>query len=92
MSRSTSQIEADIARTRAELQSTVDQLSERLDPRTQARRATAEAKAALAALRRRVTGDQGLPDDPKPTTTGWVLLGAGALAAAALVAAVIRRL
>ena len=88
----THDIEADIARTRAELQATVDELTERLDPKANAERVVDEAKAAAADLRRRVTGDARRPDEPEATTTGWVALGAAAAAAAALVATVVRKL
>jgi hypothetical protein len=86
------QIQDDIVRTRAELQQTVDELSERLDPRTQANEAMAEAKVAVADLRRRVTGELRGADEPEPTTKGWVVLGAAAAAAAVVVAGVIRKL
>ncbi|MCL3863122.1 DUF3618 domain-containing protein [Actinotalea sp. K2] len=86
------EIEAEIARTRAELQATVDQLSERLDPRVQAEEARDEAKAALGDLRRRVTGDPLLPGEQPATTKGWVVLGAGAAIAALVTAAVVRKL
>ena len=88
----THDIEADIARTRAELQATVDALTDRLDPKANAERVVDEAKAAVADLRRRVTGDARGADEPEATTTGWVVLGAGAAAAAAIVATVIRKL
>lgn len=86
------QIEAEIALTRAELQHTVDALSQRLDPRTQARHAVDEAKIAVADLRRRVTGEVPGPGQAEPTRTGWIVLGAGAALAAAVVATVIRKL
>lgn len=86
------QIEAEIARTRAALQATVDELTDRLHPRNQAEHALEEAKIALADLKRRVTGEVRLPDEPEPTRTGWVVLGAGAAAAAAVVATIVRKL
>jgi hypothetical protein len=86
------EIEAEIARTRAELQLTVDQLSQRLDPRTQARHAVDEAKIAIADLKRRVTGEVPGPDQAQATRTGWIVLGAGAALAAAVVTTVIRKL
>ena len=88
----TSEIEAEIAKTRAELQATVDELSDRLDPRANAARAVDETKAAVADLRRKVTGEERVAGEPEATTTGWVILGAGAAVAAALVAAVARKL
>jgi len=84
-------IEAEIAKTRAELQATVDELSDRLDPRANAARAVDETKAAVADLRRRVTGEERTKGEPEATTTGWVILGAGAAAALALVTAVVRK-
>ncbi|WP_149204589.1 DUF3618 domain-containing protein [Actinotalea subterranea] len=86
------EIEAEIARTRAELKETVDELSERLDPRTQATHALDEAKIALAKVKQTVTGEVRSPDELEPTRTGWVVLGAGAALAAALVAGVVRKL
>lgn len=88
----TSEIEAEIAKTRAELQATVDELSDRLDPRANAARAVDETKAAVADLRRKVTGEERAVGEPEATTTGWVILGAGAAVAATLVAAVARKL
>ncbi|NTW42260.1 MAG: DUF3618 domain-containing protein [Cellulomonadaceae bacterium] len=88
----TSEIEAEILRTRLELQATVDELSDRLDPKANATRALDEAKAALNDLKRRVTGELREPGEPEPTTTGWVVLGAGAAAAAAIVAGIVRKL
>ena len=49
---SQAQIEAEIARTRAELRATVDELSERLNPRTQAEHVMDEAMSRLAGSRR----------------------------------------
>ncbi|HWS58188.1 MAG TPA: DUF3618 domain-containing protein [Actinotalea sp.] len=88
----TSEIEAEIARTRAELQATIDELTDRLDPKANASRVVDEAKAAAADLRRRVTGEERVAGEPEATRTGWLLLGFGAAAAALVVAAVARRL
>lgn len=84
-------IQAEIERTRAELKATVDELSDRLDPKANVLRALDEAKVAIADVRRRVVGEERAEDEPEPTTTGWVVLGAGAAAAAALVATVVRK-
>ncbi len=84
-------IEAEIARSRAELQATIDELTDRLDPKANAGRAVDEAKAALAEVRRRVARETRGPDEPEATTTGWVILGAGAAAAIALVTKVVRK-
>jgi hypothetical protein len=89
---SRAQIEAEIARTRAELRATVDELSERLNPRTQAERAMDEAKIAFAEVKRTVTGQVRAPGEPEPSRTGWIVLGAGAAAAAAIAVTVLRKL
>jgi hypothetical protein len=86
------QIEADIARTRAELQATVNQLSDRLNPRTQAQQVLEEAKIAITEVKRKVTGEIRGADEPEPTRTGWIVLSVGAAAAAALVATIVRKL
>ena len=86
------EIQDDIARTRAELQQTVDELSERLDPRTQANEALAEAKLAVSDLKRRVTGEVRGAGEPEPTTKGWVVLGAAAAVATVIAAGVVRKL
>ncbi|WP_024285998.1 DUF3618 domain-containing protein [Cellulomonas sp. KRMCY2] len=85
------EIEAEIARTRTELRSTVEELSERLNPRTQAAHAADEAKIALVDLKRRVTGEVRPLGEPEPSRTGWVVIGAAAAAAAALVGAILRK-
>ena len=89
---SQAQIEAEIARTRAELQATVDELSNRLNPRTQAEHVMDEAKIAIAEVKRTVTGQVRAPGEPEPSRTGWIALGAAAAAAAAIVATVLRKL
>ncbi len=89
---SPSQIEAEIARTRAELRATVDELSERLNPRTQAQHAMDEAKVAFAELKRKATGEVRPAGEPEPTRTGWVVLGAAAAVGLAVVAGIARRL
>lgn len=85
------EIEAQIARTRAELKLTVDELSDRLDPRTQAHRLTDETKVAVADIKRRVTGEVRTPADPEPTKTGWIVLGVGAALVVGLVSKIVRR-
>lgn len=86
------QVEADIARKRAELAEVVDELSDRLNPRNQANHLMDEAKLAVADLKRRVTGEIRPADEPEPTKTGWMALGAGAAVALALVTGIIRKL
>lgn len=91
MSDSPADIEADIARTRAELRATVEELSDRLDPRNLAQEAVDETKIALADVKRRLTGEQREPDDPEPSTLGWAVLGTGAALTALVVTKILRR-
>ena len=88
----TQDIEADIARTREELRSTVDELSERLNPRNQAQEVVEEVKVAVADLKRRVTGDVRPAGEPEPTKKGWVALGAAAALALTVVTKIVRKL
>jgi hypothetical protein len=88
--RTLEQIQADIVRTRAELQATVDELADRVDPKGRLFGALEDAKVAADDVRRRVAGEERDPDAPEPTTTGWVVLGAGTAAAAAALAAVVK--
>ncbi|MBC7292182.1 MAG: DUF3618 domain-containing protein [Actinotalea sp.] len=92
MTTSREQIEAEITRTREELRTTVDELSDRLSPKNLAQEAADEVKIAVADLKRRATGEVRAPDEPEPTRTGWVLLGTGALVALTVVRKVVRRL
>ncbi|MDO8105878.1 DUF3618 domain-containing protein [Isoptericola sp. b441] len=85
-------IQADITRTRSELQATVDELADRLDPKANVLRALEEAKVALADVQRRVQRTDRGPEDREPTTTGWVVLGVGAAATAAIVTTVVRKI
>lgn len=85
-------IEADIARTREELQTTVDELSDRLSPKSLAQDAADEVKIAVADLKRRATGEVRAADEPEPTKAGWVLLGTGAVVALAVVRKIVRKL
>ena len=71
---------------------TLDELSERLNPRTQAQNAVDEAKIALDELKRKVTGQVRPADEPEPTRLGWIVLGSAAALSAAVVGAVIRKL
>lgn len=71
-------IEAEIARTRAALQATVDELSDRLDPRAQLNETVAETKVAVADLKRRISGEEREPGAPEPTARGWAVLGTAA--------------
>jgi uncharacterized protein (TIGR03382 family) len=76
---SVEQIEADIARTRAELAHTVDELSARFDVK-------ARVRGRVQELRDRATDDQG-----HPTPTTMAVGGAAAAAVAAIVVAAIWR-
>lgn len=87
----TEDIEAEIARTREELRSTVDELSDRLNPRNQAQEVVEEVKVAVADLRRRVTGDVRPDGEPEPTTKAWVVLGVAATLALTVVTKIIRK-
>lgn len=91
MSESPSTIEAEIARTRAELRATVDELSDRLNPRNLAEETLDEVKIAVADVKRRITGEPRDPLDAEPSTTGWAVLGAGALLAVVVVSKIVRR-
>lgn len=86
------QIEADIARTRQELRVAVDELSERLNPRSMAQDAVEEAKLAAQDIKRRVTGDVRPADEPEPSRTGWIVLGTGAAVALMVVSKVLKKL
>jgi|1186.fasta_scaffold00412_7 hypothetical protein len=77
------ELEADIARTRAELAATVDQLTAKLDVKTRVRHRVTEAKDAatvqVQSARRRLVGSDG---KPRPSVLG---VGGGVLAAVAAV-------
>lgn len=81
-----SEIEADIARTREQLASTVDELAGRLDVKSRVRGQVAQTKqdatAHVRALADRATDDDGRPMPP-------VMVGAVAVAAVAVVALVV---
>ncbi len=84
-------IEAEILRTRAALQATVDELSDRLDPRAQLNETVAETKVAFADLRRRIAREERVPGAPEPTTRGWAVLGTAAGIAALMALRALRR-
>lgn len=86
-----SQIEAEIARTRAQLKDTVDELSLRLNPKTQAAEVAEEARRAVEDLKRRVTGDVRPVGEPEPSRKGWIALGAGAAITLAVVTKIVRK-
>ena len=86
------QVEAEIARTRQELRATVDELSDRLSPRTLAQDAMGQAKVAVDDLKRRVTGEVRGPGDPEPTKAGWAVVGTGAAVALLVVSKIVRKL
>lgn len=85
------QIETEIARTRAALQATVDELSDRLDPRAQLNETVAETKAAAADLKRRISGEDRAPGTPEPTARGWAVLGTAAGVAVLIALRALRR-
>lgn len=85
------QIEAQIARTRQELRLTVDELSERLDPRVQATQVVDEVKLAVADLKRRVTGEERPYGEPEPGRSGWIALGSAAAVVLAIGIKLVRR-
>jgi hypothetical protein len=86
-----SQLEDEIARTRAELAGTLDELTSRLDPRVQASNVAQQAKQAATDTGTFLSGG-GLPEeDPDRSRNVKVLLGAAVAGAALVVAAVLRR-
>lgn len=86
------QIEAEIARTRAQLKDAVDELSDRLSPKNQADEIKADVKVALVDLKRRVTGEVRPADEPEPTRRAWIVLAAGVAVAATVVTKIVRKL
>lgn len=86
------QIEAEIARTRAQLKDTVDELSDRLSPASLAAEIGDDVKLVVADLRRRVTGDVRPADEPEPPRRGWIVLGAGAALVVGVVGKIVRKL
>ena len=88
---SQSQLEDEIARTRAELAGTIDELTTRLDPRVQAKQAAHQAKQAATDTGAFLTGG-GLPEeDPDRSRNVKLLLGAVVAGVALVAAAVLRR-
>ena len=88
---SQSQLEDEIARTRAELAGTIDELTTRLDPRVQAKAAAQQAKQAASDTGAFLTGG-GLPEeDPDRSRNVKLLLGAVVAGVALITAAVLRR-
>lgn len=83
-------LEADIARTRAELGRTVDALTTRLSPSYQASQLAHSTKLAAGDARALLTGD-GLPDgEPNRARNAKVLLGAVAAGIALVAITVVR--
>ncbi|UKJ63652.1 DUF3618 domain-containing protein [Cellulosimicrobium cellulans] len=88
---SQSQLEDEIARTRAELAGTIDELTTRLDPRIQAKAAAQQAKQAASDTSAFLTGG-GLPEeDPDRSRNVKLLLGAVVAGVALVTAAILRR-
>lgn len=88
--RTAAEIEADLARTRSELTATVNELSDRLNPRTQLNAAKESARAAAAdfSTRAREMGDRAAGGDP---TALAIVAGVIATAAGVVIGAVLRR-
>lgn len=88
---SQAQLEDEIARTRAELAGTVDELATRLDPRVQASHVARQAKQAASDTGALFTGG-GMPEsDPERSRNVKVLLGAAAAAVALVVTGIVRK-
>jgi len=88
---SQSQLEDEIARTRAELAGTIDELTTRLDPRVQAKQAANQAKQAASDAGAFLTGG-GLPEeDPDRSRNVKLFLGVAVAGVALIAAAVLRR-
>ena len=88
---SQSQLEDEIARTRAELAGTIDELTTRLDPRVQATHVAQQAKQAASDTGTFLSGG-GLPEeDPGRARNVKVLLGAAVATVALVAAAVLRK-
>ncbi|WP_069385448.1 DUF3618 domain-containing protein [Cellulosimicrobium cellulans] len=86
-----SQLEDEIARTRAELAGTVDELATRLDPRVQASHVAKQAKQAASDTGAFLTGG-GLPEaDPERSRNVKVLLGVAVAAVALVVTGIVRK-
>jgi predicted ArsR family transcriptional regulator len=79
-------IEAQIARNRAELASTIDELTDRLDPKAKAEELVEKAK--------QIVKDAGTDPDTRPEdrNRARIILGVGAAAAVGLLTALIRKL
>ncbi|MBD5785252.1 DUF3618 domain-containing protein [Cellulosimicrobium terreum] len=85
------QIEQEIARTRAELAQTLDELTTRIDPRVQASNMARQAKQAASDTGSFLTGG-GLPEqEPSRSRNVKVLLGAVAAGVALTAVAILRR-
>ncbi|ROS76534.1 DUF3618 domain-containing protein [Cellulomonas sp. PhB143] len=91
MSTPPSTLEAEIARARTELAATVDELTTRLHPKTQAKNAADAARNAGKDTLAFVTGD-GLPDrEPARARNVKIVLGAAAAGVVLVVVTVLRR-
>jgi hypothetical protein len=88
---SQSQIEDEIARTRAELAGTIDELTTRLDPRVQASHVAQQAKQAASDTGAFLSGGGFPEEDPDRSRNVKLLLGAAVAGTALVVAAILRR-
>jgi predicted ArsR family transcriptional regulator len=79
-------IEAQIARNRAELASTIDELTDRLDPKAKANELVEKAK--------QIVKDAGTDPDTRPEdrNRARIIVGVGAAAAVGLLTALIRKI
>jgi hypothetical protein len=88
---SQTQLEDEIARTRAELAGTVDELATRLDPRVQASHVARQAKQAASDTGALFSGG-GMPEaDPERSRNVKVLLGVAVAAVALVVTGIVRK-
>ena len=79
-------IEAQIARNRAELAATIDELSDRLDPKAKANELVEKAK--------QIVKDAGTDPDTRPEdrNRARIIVGVGGVAALGLLTAVVRKI
>ena len=80
------EIEAQIARNRAELAATIDELSDRLDPKANAQELAKKAK--------QIVRDAGTDPDTRPEdrNRARIIVGVGAAAALGLLTALVRKI
>lgn len=86
------EIEAEIARTRAQLKDAVDELSDRLSPKNLVEEVKEDVMLAVSDLKRRVTGEVRPAGEPEPSRRAWIVLGGSAALALAVVGKIVRKL